>query len=98
MQENLRDRRIKEIFLENFIIKVSNILILVIGIITFSDQLMIKKIKEESIRYNKRTITIIHNLQEFSLKEQVDNYIEEILLKCSTFNLKKRVLTNTEKL
>ena len=42
-------------------------------------------------------IFIIHNLQEFRTKEQVENYIKNTLLKCSTFNLIKRTWISTKK-
>ena len=95
-KENARDKLMTELFLENFIIKVSDILLLVVGKLTYSEQLLINKIKEESKKQNKGKIFIIHNLQDFRTKEQVENYIAESLLKCSTFNLIKRTKISTE--
>ena len=87
----------KEIFLQNFIIKESDILLIVVGKLTYSEQLLINKIKVESQKQNKGMIFIIHNLQEFRTKEQVENYIKNTLLKCSTFNLIKRTWISTKK-
>ena len=54
---------------------------------TFSEQILIDKIKEES--KNKRDkIFIIHNLQSFRTIEQVEDYINNTLYKC--FNLEKK--------
>ena len=39
-----------ELFLQDFIIQNSNILLLVVGILTYSEQLLINKIKYESKR------------------------------------------------
>ena len=79
-----------EIFLQNFIIQESDLLLVVVGKLTYSEQLLINKIKEESKRQDKETILIIHNLQEFRTKKQVEDYIRDTLEKCSTFNLIKR--------
>ena len=86
-----------ELFLQNFIIEASNILLLVVGHLTYSEQLLINKIKVESKRRNKNMIFIIHNLQLFRKKSQVEGYIKNTLLKCSTFNLKKRTWISTRK-
>ena len=96
-KENARDKIMTELFLENLIIKVSDILLIVVGKLTYSEQLLINKIKVESKKQNKGKIFIIHNLQEFRTKEQVEDYIENSLLKCSTFNLIKRTKISTEK-
>ena len=58
---------------------------------------MNNKIKVESKKQNKGKIFIIHNLQEFRTKEQVENYIKNTLLKCSTFDLNKRTWISIEK-
>jgi hypothetical protein len=86
-----------ELFLQNFIIEASNILLVVVGHLTYSEQLLINKIKVESKRRNKNMIFIIHNLQLFRKKSQVEGYIKNTLLKCSTFNLKKRTWISTRK-
>ena len=96
-KESARDKIMTEIFLQSFIINVSDILLVVVGKLTYSEQLLINKIKIESQRQNKNTIFIIHNLQEFRTKEQVENYIKNTLLKCSTFNLIKRTWISAKK-
>jgi len=87
-----------ELFLQNFIIEASNILLVVVGHLTYSEQLLINKIKVESKRRNKNMIFIIHNLQLFRKKSQVEGYIKNTLLKCSTFNLKKELGYPLEKM
>ena len=94
--ENSRDKLMTEYFLQNFIIRMSDILLLVVGKLTYSEQLLINKIKIECQTQEKQRIFIIHNLQEFKTKGQVEDYIENTLLKCSTFNLKKRTKITTE--
>ena len=96
-KENARDKIMTELFLQNFIIKVSEILLIVVGKLTYSEQLLINKIKVESKKQDKGRIFIIHNLQEFRAVEQVQDYIKNTLLKCSTFDLVKRTWISTQK-
>ena len=97
-KENSKDKIMTETFLENFIINVSDILLIVIGELTYSEQLLINKIKDECKQHNKGRVFIVHNLKEFRTVEQVENYINDTLLNCSTFNLKKRNwISNKEK-
>ena len=96
-RENSSDKIITELFLENFIIKVSDILLIVVGKLTYSEQKLINKIKVESKKQNKSRIIIIHNLQEYRAIEQVQDYIKNNILKWSTFNLKKRKNITTKK-
>ena len=97
-KESAKDKIVTELFLEHFIIQVSDILLLVVGKLTYSEQLLINKIKVESQRQNKGRIFIVHNLQEFRLVDQVKKYIQDYLLRCSTFDLKKRTWITAEKL
>ena len=86
-----------EFFLQYFIINESDILFIVVGKLTYSEQLLINKIKIEAKKQNKDRIFIIHNLQEFITKKQVEDYIKNTLLKCSTFNLNSRTWITTKK-
>ena len=94
-KENTRDKIMTELFLQNFIIDVSDVLLVVVGKLTYSEQLLINKIKEQNKKI-KRIIFIIHNLQEFWARNQVENYIKNTLLNCSTFKLKKRTWISTQ--
>ena len=96
-KENARDKIMTELFLENFIIRYSDILLIVVGKLTYSEQLLINKIKVESKKQNKGRLFIIHNLQEFREVRQIEDYIKNILLKCSTFDLKKKRWITTKK-
>ena len=89
-QEKSREKLITEIFLQNYIIFNSNILIIVIGILTYSEQKLLNRIRNEisKNRINK-PLFIIHNLITYTTKEQVEEYVEEFLLKSVTFNLEE---------
>jgi len=82
------DKRLTENFLRQIIIKESNMILVVVGNLTYQEQKLINEIKEESNNRNQ-SIYIIHNLQTFVEKSQVENYIEETLMKSATFRLVK---------
>ena len=89
-REKSREKLITELFLENYIIFNSDILLLVVGIMTYSEQKLLNKIKRdiEKFKINK-TLFIIHNLKTYTSKAQVQEYIKNNLKRSSTFKLKK---------
>ena len=89
-KKKARDILVTESFLQKFIITNSDILILVVGKLTFSEQKLILKIKKE-IKDNKdiKYLYIIHNLKNYTKISQVEKYIENTLCKSSTFSVKK---------
>ena len=95
-RDNAGDKNITELFLQSFIVKVCDILLVVVGKLTYSEQLLINKIKVESKKQNKGRIIIVHNLQEFRTVTQVVEYIKNSLLKCATFDLNKRKIVTTK--
>ena len=95
-RNNSSDKLITELFLQDFIIKASDVLLLVIGKLTYSEQKFLIKIKDECKKQNRNRIFIIHNLQEFRDVDQVINYIKNTLLNCSTFDLKLRKHISTK--
>ncbi len=101
--ENLyKDKTQTENFIQNLIINLSDMLLIVVGKITFNEQRLINKIKNELVNFNnnsnsqnqnsrpkKQQIFIIHNLLNFQTKKQVKEHIENTLLKSASFNLKE---------
>ena len=77
-----RDKLITEFFLQKFIIWKSDVLILVVGNISLTEQKLLLRIKKEvkSLDKNKQ-IFVIHNLKDYSTEEQVNDYIENTLKK-----------------
>jgi HSP20 family molecular chaperone IbpA len=68
----------------------SDILILVVGILTYSEQKLINRIKTEMKNQNiEKPLFIIHNLVLYDTIEKVENHIQNVLLKCATFKLEK---------
>ena len=95
--EKSKEKLITELFLQKYIILNSDILLLVVGILTYSEQKLINKILNEIKNSEaKKKIFIIHNLKELFSKEQVENYIKENLLNSVTFDLIERVDINTK--
>jgi len=45
----------------------------------------------------KEQLIVIHNLKEFTTRKQVNNYLENILKKSSTFSLEENNEINLEK-
>ena len=76
-EEYSRDKLISEFFIQKFIIFKSNVLILVIGNITLNEQKLLSRVKKEAGKDKK--IFVVHNLQNFNKKEQVDDYINGTL-------------------
>ena len=97
-REKSREKLITELFLENYIIFNSDILLLVVGIMTYSEQKLLNKIKRdiEKFKINK-TLFIIHNLKTYTTKKQVQEYIKKNLKKSLTFELKKGHKISTKK-
>ena len=90
--EKSREKLMTELFLQNYIIHNSDIIIVVVGLLTYSEQKLINKIKYElkSAKLNK-TLYVIHNLMTYTMIEQVEAYIKDILLKSATFELEKHI-------
>jgi hypothetical protein len=87
-REKARDIIITEAFLQNFIISNSNILLLIVDILTYSEQKLINKIKDEIKKGKKeKKLFIIHNLKTFQKREEVKKYVNEVLFKSRTFDL-----------
>ena len=98
-KEKSREKLITELFLQNYIINNSDILLVVVGILTYSEQKLLNRIKTEIQRAKiNKPLFIIHNLITYTSIEQVKQYINNFLLKSATFNLEKghKISTKTE--
>ncbi len=92
MLEISRDKLFTEAFLESYILRKSNVLLLVVGILTFSEQKLINKISKDLEKLKdkeKKDLIVIHNLQTYETVVDVENYINETLLKSASFKIKK---------
>ena len=98
-KERSREKLITELFLQNYIINNSDILIIVVGILSYSEQKLLNKIKID-IKKSKinKSLYIIHNLKTFFTRKQVENYVETNLKNSATFELIKGHNISTKKL
>ena len=98
-KEKSREKIITELFLQNYIINNSDILLVVVGILTYSEQKLLNRIKTEIQRSKiNKPLFIIHNLITYTSIEQVKDYINHFLLKSATFNLEEghKISTKTK--
>ena len=95
-KEKSKEKIMTELFLQNYIMHNSDILILVVGILTYSEQKLINRIKTEMKNQNiEKPLFIIHNLVLYDTVDKVEKHIENVLLKCATFKLEKAEKFNT---
>ena len=89
-KEKSREKIMTELFLQNYIMHNSDILILVVGILTYSEQKLINRIKTEMKNQKiEKPLYIIHNLILYDTVDKVEKYIKDVLIKCATFKLEK---------
>ncbi len=91
-EEYSRDKLVTELYIQQFILWKSNIIILLVGNITLSEQKLYARVKNEilAIQENqKRTkkFFIVHNLQNYYHKDDVNDYIENTLKKLCDIEL-----------
>ena len=90
-KEKSREKIMTELFLQNYIMHNSDILILVVGILTYSEQKLINRIKTEMKNQKiEKPLYIIHNLVLYDTVEKVEKHIKDNLMKCATFKLEKK--------
>ena len=78
LKEKAKDKLVTEYFLQNFIMDSSDIIIAVVGLLTFQEQKFLNKIKSQisKLKYGK-TLFVIHNLMTLTTVDQVKNYINQ---------------------
>ena len=90
VKEYAADKKLTEIFIQDFIIKHSNIFIVVVDQLSFSEQKLINRLKNE----NFEIIFIIHNTQYLTDIKSIEDHIEETVKKSVFSNLKKNIFTS----
>ena len=90
--ELARDKAQTERFIEQLIISLSDMLILVIGKLTRTEQRLITRIKnlvKKNERNKIKSIIIVHNLAQYHKKIEVENHIKQYLYNSATFKLEQ---------
>lgn len=88
-----RDKIITEYFLQKFILKESDILVLLVEQLNYSDQKLLNRIKNEC---KGKLLFVVHNLYNFVTVAQVKEYLESTLMKSLTFKLKENKMREYE--
>ena len=88
-----KDRAILEVFIQKYVLEYSDIIIAVVGQLTYSEQQLLLRIKREN---TQKKIFIVHNLLNLETKQQVTDYIENVLKKSLTFKIDERTMTSLD--
>ena len=89
MQELNNDQKTRNIFIEDFIIEKSDIIIIVVNNLSFMEQKFLNRIKNHK---NIKKMFVIHNLQFFCEIENIEDHIENVVKKSIFSNLKKQFI------
>lgn len=92
--EIVKDKLMTDKFIQNFIIHCSNIVIAVVNSLTSQEQKFLNESKNKCKKEKK--LFVIHNLSSFVEKRQVEDYIENVLLKSLTFKLRENKMVFSE--
>ena len=85
IEKSSKDKKFIEIFIQDFIIDKSNVLIVVVDQLKFSEQKLINRLKN----HNFDKLFVIHNLQFFCDMTTIEEHIENVIKKSVFSNLEK---------
>ena len=77
---------------QTFVIQYADILLCVVGMLTTNEQQFLNKIKKNCS--GKKKLFVIHNLIQLFGKKQIEEYIENVLKKSITYELKEIKIPN----
>ena len=97
-KDKYEEKLVTNSFLLDFITYHSDILLLVIDYLSFSNQRLINTIKNKIIKENlEKKLFIIHNLKFFRKLNDVKYYIENILFKSRSFKVRENEIITSQK-
>ena len=91
----VKDRAILEFFILKYVLQYSDITIAVVGQLTYFEQQLLLRMKREN---TKKKIFIVHNLLNLETKQQVTDYIDNVLKKSLTFQIDETSMTNLDEI
>ena len=94
MNDLVNDRALIEVFILKYVLDYSDIIIAVVGQLTYSEQQLLLRIKREN---PKKKIIIVHNLLFLDTKKQVTDYINNVLKQSFTFNIEESNMISLDK-
>ena len=86
VESNYRDLRLSEEFLKNLLINNSQIILVVVNQLTLSEQIFLYELKNQQ---NFDQLFIIHNLFNFEKREDLEDYIENTVVRSIYFDISK---------
>jgi hypothetical protein len=86
VETNYRDLKVSEEFLKNVLINNSQIIIFVVNQLTLSEQIFLYELKNQQ---NFDQLFIIHNLFNFEKKEDLEDYIDNTIVRSIYFDMSK---------
>ena len=98
----IKDQKVCEILLSDFILKECNVLIAVVEQLSFAEQEMIitltnrLRLKEVKSNIENRKLIIIHNLMNISKSKDIEKFVKDTLLKSMTFSLESQTIEDHE--
>ena len=97
IKDEYTEKKMTELFIQNYIAYNADIVIVVIGDLTVSGKKLLFKITKDYKRIKRGSVLhIIHNLKEYTSIQQVKEYINNILLKSATFTLEKGIIISND--
>ena len=96
INELKKEQKFRNIFIEDFIIEKTNIVIIVLNDLTFKEQKFLNRLKHK----NFNIMFVIHNLKFFCDIKSIEDYIENVIKQSVFSNLKKKFIPkflNSEK-
>ncbi len=94
IEARARDRQMTENFLQNFALDASQIVIAVVGQLTFQDQKFLNRIKDNT---KDKNLFIVHNLMFLETIEEVEAHMKDVIQSSLFFNLEKRNMIKMDK-
>jgi Chromosome segregation ATPases len=85
-EQVISDHLITEQIIQNFIIEVSDVIVIVTSLLMYEDQILIQDIQNRLEKMSKKSLIVVHNLSNFSYISEAQMYIESVFQ--SSFNLK----------
>ena len=86
VETNYRDLRISEEFMKNLLISNSQIIIFVVNQLTLAEQIFLYELKNQQ---NFDQLFIIHNLFNFEKKKDLEDYIDNTIVRSIYFDMSK---------
>ena len=99
--EKSTEKLMTELFLQNYIIHNSDILLVVVGKLTYLEQKALNNIrirlKRKLLNKPNNILCVIHNLMNYTTVNDVESYINGTLLKNETFKLEEMLEISKKK-